>query len=335
MSLLHATDLARLAPAQLRSYRAERYRGDAMDVPLDAFDRSSRADITRLYAFLQVLRQQLEPRATPPLTLPALCQLLAAHHWDSVIAGLRHLTLRPDARVDAARAHQVIHDLRGGALQALVLLLHLGELGVLTEEEFPRLWFLTRDHLKILRNAIAGIDPAGSAHDEAVRLHHINLVIEKWQQATHAVPEARATVQVDSAFHGHIAERCLEFSALDRVLYNLLNNAVRHAADGQVALALLPVPAAQPAQLRIGVANRITEEQRNRLHALADGDLSRLFAGGLTIGGSGEGLRICADFVLRAYGVSSLAEALAEGYLGIAQPDDRFIAWVHWPIAGE
>jgi len=335
MSLLRATDLASLAPDRLVSYRQQRYIGDAMDVPLDAFDVASHACISQLYELLSALRQQLEPLATTAPTFAALRQLLADYHWSAVIVALKDLRLRPGAEVKAVRAQQVLHDLRGGALQALAILLQLGELGMLSEADFPRLWFLTRDHLKILRNAITGIDPAGSAHDEAVRLHHINLVIEKWQQATHAVPEARATVHVDSAFHGHIAERCLEFSALDRVLYNLLNNAVRHAADGQVALALLPVSAAQPAQLRIGVANRITQEQRERLHALTGGELHALFSGGLTTGGSGEGLRICADFILRAYGLPSLADALQQGYLGVAQPDDRFIVWVHWPIAGD
>ncbi len=149
------------------------------------------------------------------------------------------------------------------------------------------------------------------------------------------MPNAKATVHVDSAFHGHIAERCLEFAALDRVLYNLINNAVRHAADGEVGLALLPIPEAEPTELRIGVANRVTERQRAELRQLVGGELGRLFSGGLTIGGSGEGLRICADFIQRAYGISSVCDALAGGYLGIAESDVRIIVWVHWPFAGE
>jgi hypothetical protein len=332
--LLRPNDLASLAPERLPSYRQERYRGDAMSIPLDAFDDAGQTLLRQLYAVLRELRRQLEPTGTAA-SLLALRQLIDAHHWPALIVALRRLAVRPDAGVDPLRAAQVLHDLRGGALQALVMQLQLVELDLLTADDVPWLWFLARDHLKIMRNGVAGIDPAGAARDEADRLHGANLIVEKWQGAAYGAPEARATVRVDSAFRGMIAERCLEFSALDRVLYNLVNNASRHAADGEVALALLPVPAGEPTELRIGVANRVTDEQRERLHRMVGGDISRLFGGGLTTGGSGQGLRICAEFVQHAYGVPSLDAALAGGYLGIIEPDERFIVWVHWPIAGE
>ncbi len=334
-ALLRATEIAALAPEQLPSHRKQRYRGDAMDIPLDAFDAQSRELIQQLYAALQGLHQILDPHAEAEPSIEAIRQALAAHRWPTLVARLSQLSLQPAVGADPRRTRQVVHDLRGGALQALVLLLQLLELGLLRPGELVRLWFLTRDHPKILRNAVSGIDPAGAARDEATRLHHVDLIIEKWQQAIYGLSAARATVHVDSAFHGHIAERCLEFAALDRVLYNLINNAVRHSADGEVALALLPIPAEQSTELRIAVANRVTAEQREQLHRLVEGDIARLFQGGLTIGGSGEGLRICADFIVRAYGVSSLEEALAGGYLGITQPDERVVVWVHWPIAGE
>lgn len=334
-ALLRAADLATLAPEQLPSHRERRYTGDAMDIPLGAFDEPSQDLLQQLYALLGALRQSLDPHDPAPPSLSAIRELLAAYGWRELIPAVRRLALRPGSGVDPLRADQVLHDLRGGALQALALTLQLAELGLLGDEDLLRLWFLTRDQLKIVRNAVAGIDPPGAARDEAARLHHVGLIVEKWQEASYAVPDARATVHVDCAFQGHIAERCLEFAALDRVLYNLINNAVRHAPDGEVALALLPVPASHPSQLRIGVANRLTDGQRSRLLQLVEGDLSRLFVGGLTIGGSGHGLRICADFVLRAYGLPSLADALAGGYLGITQPDERIIVWVHWPIAGD
>lgn len=334
-ALLHARELTPLAPDQLPSFRQQRYQGDAMDLPLSAFDDESQQRLQQLYGLLSELRQLIEPRADASPTLAALLQLMAAHPWKHLISEMVQLRLRSEAEIEPLRASQVLHDLRGGALQAIMFILQFAELGILNDNDMLRLWLLCRDHLKIFRNAVAEIDPAGMAHDQASHLHHIDLVVAKWQQAVYAMPDARATISVDSAFDGYIAERCLEFAALDRVLYNLINNAVRHSPDGEVALALLPIPSAEPTQLRIGVANRLTTTQVEQLQKLVAGRLPRLFEGGLTIGGSGHGLRICADFVLRAYGIASLEHALEAGYLGINQDDERIIFWVHWPITGE
>lgn len=333
--LLQASDLAALAPTSLPTYRQERYQGDAMDVPLDAFEPEHRVLLQQMYALLVQLRQLSDPRQSQPSGMAEIQQVLREREWKRLLDGMRTVTLLPAAPIDPLRASQVLHDLRGGALQAIVLLLGLVDLGLTNDQDLLRLWLLSRDHLKIFRNALAGIDPEGSALDQADNLHHIDLILEKWQQAIYALADAKATIHVDCAFDGYVAERCLEFAALDRILYNLINNAVRHSLDGEVALALLPLPAENPSQLRIGVANRLTEAQHLRLNQLVNGDPKRLFAGGLTIGGSGHGLRICADFVQRAFGLRQLDLALAMGYLGVSVPDDRIIFWVHWPVAGE
>ncbi|PDW04008.1 ATP-binding protein [Candidatus Viridilinea mediisalina] len=333
--LLQASDLAALAPTALPTYRQERYQGDAMDIALDAFDPEHRVILQQMYALLTQLRQLSDPHQAQPVGLDTIQQILREHEWKRLVDGMRTISLPATAPIDPLRASQVLHDLRGGALQAIVLLLGLVDLGITGEQDLLRLWLLSRDHLKIFRNALTDIDPEGSALDQAHNLHHINLILEKWQQAIYTLSDAQATIHVDCAFDGYVAERCLEFAALDRILYNLINNAVRHSPDSEVALAILPLPADKPSQLRLGVANRLTPAQHMRLNQLVEGDHKRLFAGGLTIGGSGHGLRICADFVQRAFGLRQLDLALAMGYLGVSVPDERIIFWVHWPVAGE
>jgi signal transduction histidine kinase len=235
----------------------------------------------------------------------------------------------------APRLGQIIHHVKGGAFQALVMHLQLIGLGIASAEELHRLYFLARDQLKIMRDALPEINPAGTARDEEQRLHAVELLTEKWHRSQHRLAARAATVEVDCRYSGAIAERCLEFSALDRVIYNLVNNAVTHSADGRVALAVLPLPADQPRHIRSAVANAVTPEQRRALEARFPEGPGRLFHGGFSTTGSGLGLRICADFVCNAYGLAGVEQGLTEGHLGVAFLADQFVAWVHWPIAAD
>jgi signal transduction histidine kinase len=124
----------------------------------------------------------------------------------------------------------------------------------------------------------------------------------------------------------------MEFSTLDRVLYNLVNNAARYAADQRVDLVALPVPPGASRNLRFVVLNRTTPEQRAGLTARFPASLNGLFQEGFTTGGTGIGLSICVDLVGNAFGVPDPAQCLSDGYLGAAWIGDRLAAWFHWPI---
>ena len=123
----------------------------------------------------------------------------------------------------------------------------------------------------------------------------------------------------------------MEFSALDRVIYNLVNNASQHAADGQVDLIITAVDDQASTHLRFAVVNKVSAEQRAALAERFGDDLSALFRGGFTTGGHGIGMRVCGDFVTQGYGRSSLDAALSDKLLGVDLVDDRFVAWFHWP----
>lgn len=326
-------DLAALAPSQLASYRPFRYSGDGMGIALGDFAPAGRRLVMRLYTSLGELLVLLQAgQADPQGALAALPERLAALGWDELLREVRELTLAADEV--GPRARQVLHDLKGGALQALSAYLQLTVRGLIGPEQFHRMFFLARDQLKIMRNCVGDLDDAAAARDSARRLHSVDLLVEKWARGEHRLGEAPVRMEVHTAFSGAIAERCLEFAALDRVLYNLINNATRHSSDGLVELWIIPVGPG-PADLRFAVANRVTPEQRHTLEGRFPAGLGDLFAGGFTTGGAGLGLRICADFVCNAYGLGSVEQALAEGHLGATFRAGRFVAWVHWPLAGD
>ncbi|NJO06876.1 MAG: hypothetical protein HC876_15890 [Chloroflexaceae bacterium] len=232
---------------------------------------------------------------------------------------------------------RVVHDIKGGGFLALSIYLQLLEFGLYGEDDFSRLFFLTRDHRKIMRNAVQQIDPAGEIRDSQEIEHNVSLLAEKWYDALHQVRDGTvaARIHLDCRYTGSISESCLEFAALDRVLYNLINNSAQHTADGQVYFAIFPpdedtVP---PADLRFVVYNRSTPEHLRLLAQRYDETMGELFLGGFTTGGTGHGLRICAEFVTNAYGLQSVEQAIAERYCGAARIDEFFVNWIHWPTS--
>lgn len=324
-----------LAPSSITTYRTLRYDGSAMGADLDAFPQVERALLAEMYRVLAetftLLRDEQRPR---DVLITQLGRLYDAS-WHELLGRVRQLGSTLAQQAGSPRLRQIIHDLKGGAFQALAMHLQLLKLGLVGRDELHRMFFLARDQLKIMRNALPEIDPAGSARDEQQRLHAINLIVEKWQQTHYRLSAHGATISVNCQYSGAVAERCLEFSALDRVLYNLINNATAHTADGHVALAILPIPSDTPHHLRMIVSNRVAPEQQAALAARFPDGLGQLFNGGFTTGGSGLGLRICADFVCNAYGLASIQQGLAEGHFGATMQGERFFAWVHWPIAAD
>lgn len=233
---------------------------------------------------------------------------------------------------------QAYHDLRGGSYSPLSLVLPIVEEGDELPGDHERIYLLTRDHLKIMRSAVHDLDPERSAADLQPLHHRVDLLGEKWADVDYAIAGAKARIRYLCGFVGSIAECCVEFAALDRVLYNLINNAVRFAADEVVAVRVDPLAAAIPGgdealiHVRFAVINRISVAQRSALlDRFGGADLGELFVGGFTTGGHGVGLRICAELVAHGYHLGELAEGARSGLVGARLVDDHFVAWFHWP----
>ncbi|GAB4207593.1 MAG: ATP-binding protein [Roseiflexaceae bacterium] len=321
-----------LAPQGLATYRTGRYGGEGISVALADFTAADRSALQQVYAVLLDLRDMLDPRQGGG-TLEAARTLLQERGWPAILEEMRQLGA--DEEQDETRPRYmraVLHDLRGGAFQALAIHLQLLDLGLAQPEDLTRVFLLTRDHLKIMRNCIPDLDAQRYDQDRRDRDHSVRLLIEKWDQNIYKVPGVSASVEMDCRFEGSVSERCIEFSALDRVVYNLMNNAVRNTADETVYLVLLPLPAETPKDLRFVVYNRVTPEQQRTLEQRYGDRLSDLFRGGFTTGGSGQGMNICANFVMNAYGLQTIDQALDGGYVGATYQEGYFVNWVHWPV---
>ena len=356
---LDESSLIALAPAQLANHRTERYGGGGMGVRMSDLAPDDQARIRALYLALSSLLGDLRialripagDGAAPggfsngspdvgdtsvaevPRAVEVLRRTAADPLWIAAINGTRALRYpsmdsgASDAAVTLQR--QALHDVRSGALAALALTLQLISMGGATTADVVRCFYLTRDHLKIMRNALEDIDSVARERDRGQREHGSDLLFEKWSAATHRLaPDRWARVEVDSNYDGPVSQRCLEFSALDRVLYNLMNNAARFTADGVVELYLRSIGD----NLRFVVVNAASAEQRALLDESQGDSLGNLFLGGFTTGGEGVGLSICGEFVANAYGLPGAAEAVEGGHVGATNVDGAFVAWFHWPL---
>lgn len=329
---LSDTQLMALASWTLASRRSERYRGDGMSCSLDTFTPDDAARLRQLYDALQHIHAALSGDLDQPETAcHALSQVLDAVGWSVLIKDIRRLGQTTYALHDTQVLRETIHDIRGGALTLLSLYIPQLQRGEPDPAVLLRLFFLSRDHLKIMRNAIPDLDRERYQRDIEGQSHSVQLLVEKWQIES---PVEHPEVTIDCRFDGHISETCVEFAALDRMLYNLINNAFRHASTPHVHvhLVVLPSPEQPSHDLRFVVSNPIDHAQRRRLEARFGDTLGDLFLGGFTTGGSGLGMRIVAEFAANAYGLNLVEDAIAQGYVGVSLVDDQFVVWFHWPV---
>ena len=327
--------LLALAPTALRREGGARYRGDSVTASISELPERDRATVRALYDFLlDVYDRSRDDLERPAQGLAALSELVESELFTELLERVRRLgaTLRAaDAPLSIRRS---LHDVRGGSLMALLMHLDMIREDEALPNDLQRVFILTRDHLKMMRNALHDLDRARYQADLRDRTHSVELLREKWTDVRYGpgAEGAPATwVRFHCDFEGAVSERCMEFSALDRVIYNLVNNAARHSVDGRVDVVVRAVDDFVDTDLRFAVINRVSEAQRVALRERFGDQLSELFRGGFTTGGHGIGLRICGDFVTHGYARASLDEALAQRLLGVELIDDCFVAWFHWP----
>lgn len=225
---------------------------------------------------------------------------------------------------------QVIHDLRGGPLTSLVLALSALEHESSVESDFDFIRLMARDVRKIARNCFPDLDPLSYEQDQMDVGHAIELVVEKWSKVYR-----RGGIKVVSEFVGNIAQSCVEFSALDRVLYNLMNNAIRAASHSTepVYLRIFTNPNTSDNDVaRFYISNPINTGQAQQLNDAFGDDLTDLFVTNYSTTGSGLGMQIASSFVGKAFGVST-RRALESGIIGARVTEQTFHVWFHWPVA--
>ena len=221
---------------------------------------------------------------------------------------------------------QVIHDLRGGPLTSLVINMSMLLNG--RDVDISYIWLLARDVRKIARNCFPDLDQDRYNQDLDENPHSVRLIGEKWSRVNRG-----AGVQVYMGFDGNIATSCVEFSALDRTLYNLMNNALRESPSKDESVELFMVTQGDTKtedNVRFWVRNPIHPQQQKTLINRFGDDLSDLFLTPFSTTGSGMGMQIVCDFVGKVYGVSA-KRALEMNLAGVLLKDGYFNVWFHWP----
>lgn len=322
--------LEALVPLTLTGRRMERYRGDGLSTPLGAFHERDRILIVSLYHRLHALGELLRALVAQTVVTPEQLQALGARtEWAAVLQTAKHLGVRQTYPLEA---RQTIHDLRGGSLTALIATVGLLK-DVPDSADVLQMYYYARDHLKIMRNGVPEIDPPAARRDGADSPHSFDLLRQKWSRGSFAFAGTEWPVVLDCAVSGAVAERSLEFAALDRILYNLVNNAARHGSPGPISLTVFTPGSPANPNACFAVANRVALDRQAELLRLTGGNPGRLLRGGLSTSGGGMGLQICAQFVRHAYGLASVDELLAEKFAGVQLVGDHFVAWFHWPRA--
>ena len=206
---------------------------------------------------------------------------------------------------------------------------------------------LARDHLKIMRNAVVGLDEPRRNADQKPKSHAMALMLEKWQDSIVGPKwhERPIRMDIDCRYEGALTEWCLESAAMDRIFYNLANNACRHAAGDRLEMAIFPVPEPPGECLRFVLSNELDAADAAYLKSLERSDgadsadkgralsLLALFEPEVSTTGSGFGLTVAADFVAGAFGLRDRGEALRERYVGAILDGNTFRVWFHWPVA--
>ena len=336
-AVVESPTLSESPSGKLVNYRKGRYRGDDFCLAVDAFAEQDRVCIFDTYVLLERLFAVFKPhgQSGSDEALAEISACVGSLDLPNLLSSIRRFGAASLAIRDDELMAKTIHDLRGGAMSALLGELQFAQIRPMDGVGARRLFFLTRDHLKIMRNSLLGLDDAKRQADLVPKMHSVDLIAEKWQHALVRGAERQTRLEVVCNYHGNIAECCVEFGALDRVFYNLVNNACRHTASGEVQLAIHSHPGdlAEPDDLLFCVSNPVSAEAEQTL--AARGDLSGLFTPGVSSTGSGYGLTVAIDFVTNAFGLKSRSQAIAGGYLGVQLVAGEFRAWFHWPVAAD
>ncbi len=340
--------LLALAPLRLPNRRDLRYAGDDQCVKLDRMAARDQTLLHRLYQRLsELLFTIADTSTTDPQKWASVKSWIDRHDLDEIIGEARELGLASHEQNPGENLAKAMHDVRGGALSSVLGRLQLFEHFARRPENLNVLFVQARDHLKIMRNAIAGLDEPRRVADRTPKAHAMQLMLDKWHEAIVGSQwrDRPIRMEMDCRYQGALTECCMESAAIDRIFYNLATNACRHAADERLEMVIFPLPGPPVECLRFVLSNRINAADADQLRALvreSDADsvhlgagrsLFALFEPEVSSTGSGFGLTVVADFVAGAFGLRDRAEALHGRYVGAVLDGETFRAWFHWPMA--
>ena len=339
--------LLELAPLHLPNRRETRYLGDDLSISMDTLAKPDQLSSFRLYHTLSELLFAIADTSTDDARKwEAVARWTVRHNLDTIIDEVRLFGVASHAERPSEALSKTMHDLRGGALAALLGRLQLVGRLPATPGELNTLFILARDHLKIMRNALVGLDDERRDADRKPKSHDVHLILDKWHESVVGPKWQERPVRmfVDCRHEGALTECCLESAAIDRIFYNLANNACRHAEGGRLDMVIFPLAEGPGGCVRFVLSNEVGEKDAAYLRGLmatgADSvdrgsgqSLFTLFDPQVSSTGSGFGMTVVADFVTSAFGLRDRQEALRERYVGAVLDGRTFRTWFHWPTA--
>ena len=345
-----AASLLALSPRHLSNHRKVRYQGGDLCMAIGELTARDQTLLRRLYEVLTELLFVIADLSTDDdqkwrdVTL-----WLERHSLDALIDEVRELGITSHEQMPGEGLAKAMHDVRGGALSSLLGRLQMINRLPHVEKELKLLFVLTRDHLKIMRSAVTGLDEERRQADLRPKTHDMRLILEKWHDSAVGPNwrERPLRMQVDCRYEGPLTECCLESAAIDRTFYNLAVNAARHSVGEQIEMAIFPVPERSGECLRFVLSNEVSEPQAAYLQSLIDHggadsvdrgskeSIFALFNPAVSSTGSGFGLAVVAEFVADAFGLRNAQVALRERYVGAILDGQTFRVWFHWPMAHE
>lgn len=222
------SEIQSLASLDLKIFRSERYAGEGLSVSLKELELRDLATVNRLYQLVKGIYELWlyldEPSRTEKVFVSRLSDLTSKEFGDA-IACLGGGSCSYSPMVISALA-----DCKRGAL--VPLLRHFEDLKA-GRGCVKTCVLLARDQAKIMRNAFHDIDHNLRPADESRKPHAIGPMVKKLEKV---LPHYEAHLDWD----GSVSSRCLETSAVDRVLYEIVRRIEAAEADS-VALWVGPL----------------------------------------------------------------------------------------------
>jgi len=327
--LLSDKEIRDLVPGRLLRRRDERYMGGALHGSLDTdFSEEEVSCLRALYADLGELMGLAEEVGGKNLDGGRLQEFTRRSVLISAVADLEKFEQAAQSTYDSRMAN-LFRELTDGPVASLcAIMLLISSVGA-EPEYFRTLFYLARDQRKIMRSMLVDLDPELRAKDEAVNVHSIDLLLEKWRDTVYRAFDAELDVSFETTVEGMVAERCIEFAEVDRLFYHLVNNALRHGSEKKLSIQAVDADGGE--DLIWVFSNPVSKNQAARLQNFSEGRQS-VFEFGVG-DGSGVGLGSLAESVAHAYGMDTAGQAVSGGYVGTVLDRDVFRIWFHWPKA--
>lgn len=173
------TDILALAPLTLKNRRRGRYLGDDFCLPVSAFAAADQERLRELYDFLEeAFRLVSRAHDFDAATVRRVSEWIAQQDLSARIKEVQAF----GSESCAAQPSELMGQDRARSARRLSFLLnHLqfAQKQPLEETSLRALFFLTRDHLKIMRNALLELDDAKRTEDLLPKLHGIDFIVRE------------------------------------------------------------------------------------------------------------------------------------------------------------